>query len=380
MPDETSKAPEPIPFDYIETESQLKDLLAAVGGDSCPRCSIDTEADSLHCYEEKLCLIQFAAADRFAIIDPLAIDDLTPLLDFLDTTELWLHGADFDMRMLKRTFGKIPPVIYDTQTASRLLGVRKFGLANLVEDHFGVSLPKGSQKADWGQRPLPEKMLNYAVNDVRYLLQMAETLVAKLKELERWEWFVESCDAARHAAEERREKDPDLVWRISGWGKLERRGMAYLRELWRWRDGEAARRDRPAFKIIGNDSLLEFSRELQAGSKANLPKRFPSAPRKRFAEAISAASDLADSDLPEGPKRVRGKRNPEAEKRCDVLKERRDESAESLELDPTLIASRGTLERVAAVPLEAPECMLRWQRALLSPVLEEYMEQAASGE
>ena len=94
-------------------------------------------------------------------------------LVLMDTVNVWMHGADFDIRMLSRSYGRAPKVVYDTQTASRLLGVRKFGLVNLVEDHFGVVLPKTSQKANWGKRPLSEKMLEYAVNDVRSLWRHA---------------------------------------------------------------------------------------------------------------------------------------------------------------------------------------------------------------
>lgn len=359
-------------FEYVDSGEALAALLDEVaGGGGKLRCAIDTEADSLHCYEEKLCLIQFAAGERLAIIDPLAIDDLEPLMDFLDGTELWLHGADFDMRMLRRTFGRIPRTVFDTQTAARLLGCRKFGLANLVEDHFGIVLPKGSQKADWGRRPLPDKMLDYAINDVRYLLSMANSLVERLHEAERWEWFTESCTAARASASVRREKDEDLIWRISGWGKLERRGMAFLRALWFWRDAEAARRDRPSFKIIGNDRLLEFANKLQAGESVRLPERFPPPPVRRFKEAVRTAAALPESQLPEGPKRVRGKRDPNAEKRFERLRARRDKSASEVEIDPTLIGSRATLERVAAEPQSASEILLRWQRRLLEPVLSE---------
>ena len=148
---------------YIDDDESLNRFINEIEGSGYTRCAIDTEADSLHCYEEKLCLIQFAIKDRFAIIDPLSIGDLSSLIDFINRTEVWLHGADFDMRMLKRTYGSVPEVVYDTQTASRLLGVKKFGLVNLVENHFGVVLPKTSQKADWGKRPLSEKMLEYAV-------------------------------------------------------------------------------------------------------------------------------------------------------------------------------------------------------------------------
>ncbi|MDB4720899.1 hypothetical protein OAF65_04215 [Verrucomicrobiales bacterium] len=355
---------------YIEDVESLNRFINEIEDSGYARCAIDTEADSLHCYEEKLCLIQFAVEDRFAIIDPLSIGDLSRLIDFINRTEVWLHGADFDMRMLKRTYGSVPEVVHDTQTASRLLGVKKFGLVNLVEDHFGVVLPKTSQKADWGKRPLSEKMLEYAVNDVRYLLKMADTLTSRLKKVERWDWFVESCESAKELASVIKEKDEDLVWRISGWGKLEQEGMAFLRALWFWRDGEAERRDRPAFKIIGNHDLLRFSQDLQKGIEVRLPSRFPSQPVKRFRKAIESVKELMPTDFPERPKRVKGKRDPAAEKKFDKLKNLRDSVSEELDIDPTLIASRATLERVAASPRDAGEILLNWQKNLLIEVID----------
>ena len=356
-------------FTYVDTEAGLKELITQVGGDECVRCAIDTEADSLHCYEEKLCLIQFSAAGYFAVIDPLACDNLDPLVEFLDSTEVWLHGADFDMRMLRRTFNRIPETVYDTQTAARLLGARKFGLVNLVEEHFGVVLPKGSQKADWGRRPLSRKMLDYAVNDVRYLLPLGEILVKGLNDSGRWEWFLQSCEAARSVAEVRRGKDEDMIWRISGWGKLERLGMAYLRALWFWRDGEAARRDRPPFKIIGNDRLLEFSGDLQLGKSVCLPERFPPSVVSRFDAAIDSISELPESEYPKKIKRTRGRRDNDAEKRFENLKALRDQVANGLDIDATLIGSRATLERLAAQPEKVDEMLLAWQKELLQPVL-----------
>jgi len=356
-------------FTYVDTEDGLMELLEQVGGDECERCAIDTEADSLHCYEEKLCLIQFSAAGHFAVIDPLACDNLEPLVEFLDSTEVWLHGADFDMRMLRRKFNRIPGIVYDTQTAARLLGARKFGLVNLVEEHFGVILPKGSQKADWGRRPLSRKMIDYAVNDVRYLLPLGEIFVERLKDSGRWEWFLQSCAAARAVAEIRREKDKDLIWRISGWGKLERLGMAYLRALWFWRDGEAARRDRPPFKIIGNDRLLEYSGDLQCGKSVSLPERFPRSVVGRFDEAIGSVCGLSENEYPKKIKRSRGRRDNDAEQRFEKLKALRDEVAGGLDIDATLIGSRATLERLAAQPEKTDELLLAWQKELLQSTL-----------
>ncbi|MCB1089827.1 MAG: ribonuclease D, partial [Verrucomicrobiae bacterium] len=196
------------------------------------------EADSMHSYETKLCLIQFASAGRLAIIDPLSIphDSLLGLLDLIDEAEVvWMHGADYDMAMFRKTFGRIPAAVWDTQTAARLLGFEQFGLANLIEAEYGVTLSKASQKADWGRRPLTEKMLSYAFNDVRYIVPMARSFVHRLEECGRMSWFIESCDSAREYAANREERPSEEAWRVNGWGSLDRLGMAYLKALWYWR-------------------------------------------------------------------------------------------------------------------------------------------------
>ena len=157
----------------IETSEQLKQFLdsAAARHGKAP-CAVDTEADSLHRYSESLCLIQFAIGEEIELIDPLAVEDLKPLMDFLHGRIVWMHGADYDMTMFKREFNDIPDEVHDTQIGARLLGLRQFGLGNLVEHYFEVVLPKTSQKADWGKRPLSEKMITYALDDVRYLIEM----------------------------------------------------------------------------------------------------------------------------------------------------------------------------------------------------------------
>ncbi len=357
---------------WIEDEatlgSYLAETAAAVGGEE-RICAVDTEADSLHCYEEKLCLIQFSCHDRHALIDPLAIDDLSALREFLDGATVWMHGADFDMRMLRRTFDWIPTTIYDTQTAARLLGNRKFGLANLVEDMFEVKLSKASQKADWGKRPLSDTMLAYAVNDVRYLIPMAHMFKERLAASGRWDWFTESCEAARDAVLTRPEKDPEELWRIPGWGKLRRRGMAYLRALWFWRDAESRRQDRPPFKILANDQLIRFAQTLYEGGEVNLSPRANRRRVERFREAVSAAHEIPESEWPEPPRRRRSEKNPEADERFERLRDRRDLAAAGLEIDPTLIASRVTMERIAADGTASDELLLNWQKSLLGDAL-----------
>ncbi len=352
----------------IETGTALVEFLSTLPPAGARRCAVDTEADSLHSFKEKLCLIQFSCADQHVIIDPLRISDLTPLLDFLRDAEVWMHGADFDMSLFKRTFDLVPPTVLDTQTAARLVGFRQFGLASIVQETFGVSLSKQSQRANWGRRPLPPAMVEYALNDVRYILPLADLLVKKLHERERHDWFRQSCTAARESVLQRSKPDADEAWRVTGWGNLQPKGLAALRALWHWRNGEAERLDRPPFKVMNNEPLLALARTFQDGGRPELPPRFPHPPRRRFAQALEAVASLPPDQWPKRRLAKRHTRVPEAEPRFDFLKAHRDRVAEQLDLDASLIAARGVMEEIAQDPAAVAQ-LLPWQRTLLDPAL-----------
>jgi Ribonuclease D len=153
----------------IQTDAQLAELLPKL--EAVDRIAVDTEADSLHCYFEKLCLIQISLPGHDYLVDPLAEMDLAPLAQKLTGKEIVLQGADFDLRLLRRSIGFVATGVFDTVIAARLLGIRSFSLAALVETFFGVTLAKGSQKANWARRPLPQHMAEYA--DERHSLPVA---------------------------------------------------------------------------------------------------------------------------------------------------------------------------------------------------------------
>src|SRR5438874_12501961 len=153
------------------------------------RVAVDTEADSLHCYREKLCLLQVSLPEGDFLVDPLAGSDLAPLANTLARKEIVLHGADYDLRLLRRALNFQPAHLFDTVIAARLLGVRGFSYAALVEKYFSIQLAKGSQKANWALRPLSPKMEEYARNDTHYLLPLAEKLETQLIERDRLDGF-----------------------------------------------------------------------------------------------------------------------------------------------------------------------------------------------
>ncbi|MCP5535362.1 MAG: HRDC domain-containing protein [Akkermansiaceae bacterium] len=329
-----------------------------------PLCAIDTEADSLHRYSESLCLVQFSDGDSHVLIDPLAIEDLSPLRNYLENATCWMHGADYDMHMLKTNLGVIPPTVFDTQIGARLLGVRKFGYGDLVTHYMDVQLEKTSQKADWAKRPLTPVMEEYALNDVIYLLPMADMIVSKLKEAGRYDWFTESCEAARAKSMEKKQEKEDR-WRIKGSGKLDPLGLNYLRALWYWRDYEAEQWDRPPFMVTGNKQLLEWVASLQEGRKPVLPRHFRTSRVRNFQQAVAKARKVAPEDMPQ---RIRGKRRrkeKEFDARLDELIAKRNRVAAELDIDSSLIAPRAVLEALAGKHEGAEEMLLNWQRNLL---------------
>src|SRR3954447_16135965 len=151
----------PIMQPLIDTAPALEAVLPLLAPHA--RIPIDTEADSLHCYFEKLCLIQISVPGHDLLIDPLAGFPLEPLFQSLAGKELVIHGADYDLRLLRRVGFAGPTLVFDTMIAARLCGITEFSLAALINKYFGVQLAKASQKANWARRPLPPQMADYAV-------------------------------------------------------------------------------------------------------------------------------------------------------------------------------------------------------------------------
>ena len=346
----------------IQSGAQLAELLPKL--EAVDRVAVDTEADSLHCYFEKLCLIQISVPGHDYLVDPLAELDLAPLAEKLAGKEIVLQGADFDLRLLRRSFGFVATRIFDTVIAARLLGIRSFSLAALVEKFFGVTLAKGSQKANWARRPLPTHMEEYAMNDTRYLLPLAEKLEAGLRERGRMDWFRQSCERALQQAAVERTRDDDEPWRISGAGKLGGRASAVLRELWQWRDKEAQAADRPSFHILQNHLLIRAAEQFAAGEAPDY-RHFSPRRRQAFREAAERGLQLPETEWPVRPKRRGTRPTREMERAAEKLRQRRDAVADEHGLEPSLIAPRGALDAVAADGSQTEALLVPWQRDLL---------------
>jgi ribonuclease D len=370
----------------ITDAAQIASLIEQI--ESADRVAVDTEADSLHSYREKLCLLQISVpapgsttssvdTDLYMahgheparavcdfMVDPLANTNLEPLRRALEAREIVLHGADYDLRMLRRGLNLVATRIFDTLIAARLLGIREFSLAALVKRYFGLTLLKGSQKANWAQRPLPTRMAEYAINDVHYLLPLAEKLEAELDRCERRDWLQQSCQRAIELAVLARTRNQDELWRIRGSGILRGRAAGVLRALWQWREKEAEKADRPPFHILRNEDLLKAAAKFASGSVPDY-RHFSFRRRQAFREAAEAALRAPESEWPVSRRRSGTRPSAETVQRAEELRRRRDKSAEQCELEPSFIAPRNTLEAIAADQTRAAALLVPWQCQLL---------------
>ena len=349
----------------IETDEKLAAWLPKLS--AAKWVALDTEADSLHAYPEKVCLIQISTVDGDRLIDPLAEIDLGPLLDALKTREIIMHGADYDLRLFRKHHEFVPSAIFDTMLAARLLGERQFGLSSLVEKFLGVKLDKGSQKADWARRPLTEKMETYARNDTHYLHPLADKLKLELQQKNRLAWHQESCARLIAECSQPPVVDGDYVWRIKGSSHLDRPALAVLRELWHWREKEAIAANRPPFFILNHEKLVEIADAavLHQPVENLLSPRMSPRRRETLLEAVKTGLAVPAIRHPEIIRHKFDRPSEAERRRYAELADRRDAHAHQLEIDPTLIASKSTLGDLARDwDRHAPELM-NWQRELL---------------
>ncbi len=353
-------------FHVVDTEHKLQAFLSGLS--TAAWVAVDTEADSLHAYPEKVCLIQISTSAGDRLIDPLAGIDLAPLLEALGGRELIMHGADYDLRLLRKHHEFVPKAVFDTMLAARLLGMRQFGLSHLAETCLGVNLEKGPQKANWALRPLTERMERYARNDTHYLKPLADKLREDLKTKGRLPWHQEACDRLIADCAEDRPADLDSVWRVKGSHLLGRPGLAVLKELWHWRETEAVSANKPPFFVLSHDTLVEIAAAAVTKRAIDplLPKHFSERRRAGLIKAIARGLGVSPEEYPKILRSI-GRRPSETERRRFMeLQNKRDARAAELDIDPTLIASRGALSDLAHDWEKHSGELMSWQRQLLA--------------
>ena len=291
------------PYELIETAHDWRVCLKRLRAEPC--IAVDLEANSLYAYREVICLLQISIPGHDFIIDTLAGFPLEGMGKLLadPCVEKIFHASDYDLMLLQCHYGWRVRNLFDTMWAARILGYKNMGLAWFLRDFYGIEVSKRHQKANWGERPLPEALLAYAQSDTHYLSLLRADLAAKLEQAgcmeEAREIFANAC---RNTVPDR-DFDPDTFWSIRGTQDLSPRQRAVLKALYVFRDKEARRRNAPPFKVCGNEVLMVLARQqprdfTQLRRIKGLPKRLSARLSERFLEAIREGRKAAPPSRP----------------------------------------------------------------------------------
>lgn len=296
------RAPAVADYDHVTTDRQFTELCAELA--EAPVIAFDTEFVSEHTYRPQLCLIQVAAAERMAVIDPQAIGDVTPFWELLAAPghETLVHAGREELLFCLAAVGRPPTRLFDIQIAAGLVGHEyPAGYGSLMYKLLGTKLHKGETRTDWRRRPLSKNQIAYALDDVRYLESMAAQLRTRLAALDRTAWMEGEMQAWQTEVGATRGGER---WRkVSGTSGFSRRSLAVVRELWRWREGEAAKRDWPARRVLRDDLIAELAkrRSSEAGQiravrgmeRRDLQRALP-----ELAAAVQAGLEIPDDECP----------------------------------------------------------------------------------
>lgn len=338
-------------YQMIGSTSALEGFVKGLGKEEA--IALDLEADSMYHFQEKVCLIQMATTRETLLIDPLQIEDLSPLKPVFLNRDIKkvLHGADYDVRSLYRDFGIEINNLFDTQIASAFLGVGETSLDALLQNRFNIRLNKKYQKKDWSTRPLPNEMLAYAAMDVFYLLPLADQLEAELKKENRLYWVDEEVEILSKVRPPLSNSDP-LFLKFKGAGKLDPRPLAVLEALLSFRKKVAEKKDRPLFKVFRNATLMTIARIAPCdvrdlNSSGTLSQKQIDMYGDGIIEAVHCARQIPDNALPVYPRNRQPRMKLDVPVKVRALKSWRNARARALGLDPALICSNALASSIA---------------------------------
>ncbi len=311
--------------------------------------AVDTESNSLFAYRERVCMIQFSIPGKDYLVDPLALHDLSALHKlFADgKIEKIFHAAEYDLLTLKRDFGFKFKNIFDTMLAARILGRPRVGLGNLLESEFGILIEKKYQRANWGRRPLPKPMLDYARMDTRYLIRLRNMLAKELQGSPFWQVANEDFARLCHVNGTPPEPQEVDVWRISGVRDLKPQAVAVLYHLAEYRQDQAEMMDRPLFKVIGDKTLVAVAeaKPERLEDLSGLPGMTDGQIRRHGRAMLNAVQKGLQGKPIYRPR-------PPAQDECtlvllDALREWRKHTAQKLGVESDVVLPRDLMEKIA---------------------------------
>lgn len=251
-----SELPEPI---FIARQNSLQRLVEELSNET--HIAVDTEANGLYAYREQVCLIQFSTPSTDYLVDTLALDDLSPLANIFENTniEKVFHASEYDLIILHQDFGFSVLSLFDTMIAARILGWNAVGLGSILEARFDIRVNKKYQRANWGQRPIPKEMMTYAQVDTHFLLPLRHQMEEELKAKGRWPLAVEDFLRCSQVDSLNHRNGNGKCFPIKGAHDLDPQRAAVLKELCIYRDRKARSLDRPLFKVISDKALIKIA-------------------------------------------------------------------------------------------------------------------------
>jgi ribonuclease D len=355
----------------VDTPDALAALCERIA--RAPRVGLDTEFHTERSYTPHLMVVQLLFEDGVALVDPLAIRDLRPLVDALASTCVIGHALSSDLRILADAFETLPREVFDTQVAAAFVGYGlSISLLDLVRDLCGVTLRKSQTVSDWSTRPFTPKQVDYLVDDVRYLFRLEDSLREKLRARGRETWAQEEMPALVELRTYR--NDPKRLYlRVSGNARMNRRELGILNELAHLRDRYARERNIPLKYVLPDDVMIglvqlrpksvdELSqlRRIDAGTRRNLGDR--------IIEAVRRGEAIADDELPPRAPKPLG---PQREALVSTMAVLVSALAAENDLPTTLLLPRAALERIAREAPQTPEALgdvvklTSWRRQLV---------------
>src|SRR6266542_3556078 len=328
---------------YVDSGKKFEALLRKLASQNV--IGLDTEFISEGRYEPELCLLQLSTPDEIFIVDPIAFTGLGPLWELLVAAGLLGYGYPLS----------------HTNLCLRLLNIRVNG---------------GESFTDWRKRPLRPVQLEYAADDVRYLLPMRQKVLERAAKLHRLDWIRGECE--RLVKNVMRE---DERWRISGSARLSRRQLGVLRELWRWRDRQAQASNAPASRILGDPMLIEIARRSPATpedlfSVRGLDSRGLRKNEQGVLAAVAAGRSLPDSELPSNERRDDP---PQVSVLTKLLSVAVANLAAEADVDTALLATTSDIQEIVRWFLEGekeprPEVLEGWRGEILYESLIGFLE------
>ena len=336
----------------IATQAQWDKTAASLSTE--PELAIDTEANSMYAYRGRICLVQIATSQSAYLLDPLAVDDLSMLGQILANPAICkvFHGSDYDLRSFHREYGFVVSGLFDTEIAARFQGMVSPNLAAVLQQFLNVDIPKSKrlQRSNWGLRPLSAEAVSYAAADVAYLIPLASRLRQLLNRAGRLDWVMEEFARLESVGQSASALPAPDFLRVKGSDRLDSGQLAILKRLFELREAEAERIDLPPYRVMGNDALLQLSREPFTPLE-DIPSLAPAAMRRlgpRIRTTIQQAKRGPGVERPPRPRREPPSRETQA--RLQKLKQWRSDKGADLGLDPALLWPVASLDRLAFDP------------------------------